>query len=181
MEQSPHSPQEERASSFLPVKLHELLDESDTEEETGNLQEEMVEEVMQEFYKEMIASSSPNPPSQVFINEGKNGSCGASVSDKGSSVMAGIEAVSAAGGWFPVTENGSSSVVGLGGGSDGLFELDDVGVGNEENNNNNTNNNNKKREEFFYDGVDLDDEWLGRVLSWGQQNQVQVVESRQWF
>lgn len=147
MEQSPNPSEEEEEG--LKGKLHELLDESDGEGECGQFrfQEETVEEVMQELYKEIAFPLSQTVPSSVFVNDGKNGSCGASVSDTASTVMAGIEVVSPGAGGFPVTGNVSAAV----------------------------------EEEKKIEGFDLDDEWIGRVLSWSQQNHIQVVEDRQWF
>ncbi|CAL0322551.1 unnamed protein product [Lupinus luteus] len=140
MEQSPDS-----AEEVLTGKLHELLDESDNEE-CGQFcfQEETVEGVMQELFKE-IAFPYSQTPSQVFVNDGKNGSCGASVSDTASTVMAGIEVVSPSGG-FLLTEKASTVV-----------DIEE-----------------EKKMEVFDGGNfdDYDDEWIGRVLSWSQQNQV---------
>ncbi|MED6144344.1 hypothetical protein PIB30_014877 [Stylosanthes scabra] len=147
------------SSSPFTAKLHELLGESDTEEGTdeGSLcfQEEVVEGVMQDFYKEIAAFSSK---SKVFINQGDNNeSCGASVSDNGSSVMAGI----AGAGGFPVTEYGFFEGLGS---DDGLLEFGGFLENNDENENININNSKKKKkmEEVLDDD---DDEWLGMLLS----------------
>ncbi|KAJ1442802.1 hypothetical protein SESBI_00682 [Sesbania bispinosa] len=157
----------------LTGKLRELLAESDNEE-TGQFrfQEEMVEEVMQDLYKEIAFSAAGDGPVQptIFIDDGKNGSCGASISASASTVMAGIEVASFTGG-FPATEN-VSAVVEVDGGRSDAFAL--FGFGEE----------NKMQ---GFDRGDIDDEWVGRVLSWGeqiQQNQVQdlqVVEVRNWW
>ncbi|OIW21033.1 hypothetical protein TanjilG_28259 [Lupinus angustifolius] len=139
MEQSPDSSEE-----VITGKLHELLDESDNED-CGQFcfQEETVEGVMQELFKE-IAFPYSQTPSQVFVNDGKNGSCGASVSDTASTVMAGIEVVSPSDD-FLLTEKVCTVV--------------DV---------------EEEKEMEVFDGGDFDDddEWIGRVLSWSQQNQV---------
>ncbi|MED6144459.1 hypothetical protein PIB30_015886 [Stylosanthes scabra] len=176
--EEPASASASSSSSPFTMKLHELLGESDTEEGTddGSLcfQEEVVEGVMQEFYKEIAASKS-----KVFINQGDNESCGASVSDNGSSVMAGI----AGSGGFPVTENGFFSGMGCEGfgtdDDDGLLEFGGF-LENKENNNNNNNeneninvniNNSKKKKKKMEDaldgGVDVDDddEWIGMLLN----------------
>lgn len=136
----------------LAGEIHDLLTESDNETTHFCFEEEMIEEVMQQFYNEIAGSLVYQPPptqlpppssSPLLMDDGKNGSCGASVSDSASTVMAGIEAASS-GGRLPVgkaeVEKGSSAVES---GSD-----------------------------------ELDDEWLGRVLSWEQS---QPVERRQRF
>ncbi|KAL9363176.1 hypothetical protein Peur_045961 [Populus x canadensis] len=58
------------------------------------IKEEMIEEVMQDLYKEITCTKSAplgNVPSPVFVDNGKSESCGASVSDSSSTVMAGVE------------------------------------------------------------------------------------------
>ncbi|PPR80283.1 hypothetical protein GOBAR_AA40436 [Gossypium barbadense] len=81
-------------------KLNVLLTESDDESEFSN-DEGKLEEIMQELYKEITAtttSSSPNTsPPMVTLPDVKSESCGASMSDSSSTVMAGIEFVVHAG------------------------------------------------------------------------------------
>lgn len=144
MEESPEP------TEALAGKIHDLLTESDNETAQFCFAEEMIEEVMRQFYNE-IAPSPPEkqvpPPSSVFpllTDEGKNGSCGASVSDSTSTVMAGIEAA------------GSVRMLP----AEKLEAKTEMEVGSEELE------------------LDLDDEWLSRVLSWEQGQQ---AESRQRF
>ena len=163
-------------------KLHELLVESDVEAGQFSFGEEMIEEVMQELYREMtcsattlpisqpaitVPSSIPSPSfssamsssSSVFIDDGKNGSCGASVSVSASTVMAGINIFTSDGGLAsgklesPMVEGGNEK---LGGFGESMVEE-------------------KKMEGC--DEAEWDDEWLGRVLSCGQSE----MEDRQWF
>ncbi|KAF9681023.1 hypothetical protein SADUNF_Sadunf06G0182500 [Salix dunnii] len=64
------------------------------------IKEEMIEEVMQDLYKEITCTKSAtldNVPSPLFVDNGKSESCGASVSDFSSTVMAGVEFVGVAG------------------------------------------------------------------------------------
>ena len=91
----------------LAVKLTDLLSELDGDCDVPstefNVKEELIEEVMQELYKEITCTSttSTNPPnfpspstlSPVAFSDVKSESCGASVSDTASTVMAGIEFV----------------------------------------------------------------------------------------
>ncbi|KAI4337138.1 hypothetical protein L6164_015587 [Bauhinia variegata] len=162
MEETP-GPEEGNIVGDLTGKLHEILTESDTETGQFFFEERMIEEVMQELYKEITYSSitgpasfpgtllpsSSLPASPVLIDKGKNESCGASVSDSASTVMAGISIA----GVLPETAKGGSD------------ESVGFGVGLET----------KEEKMEGCDGGDLDDEWLGRVLSWVQ------LESRQWF
>ncbi|CAK7352972.1 unnamed protein product [Dovyalis caffra] len=118
------------------------------------IKEEMIEEVMQELYKEITcAKPAPlnNVLSLVFVDNGKSESCGASVSDSSSTVMAGVEFVG-----FPGKFSGGN--VGLQGNGvwEGAVRGFDFG------------------EEGFLgewkmmdrcDGVEFgDDQWLDRVL-----------------
>ncbi|KAJ6745734.1 hypothetical protein OIU74_028411 [Salix koriyanagi] len=60
----------------------------------------MIEEVMRDLYKEITCTKSAtldNVPSPLFVDNGKSESCGASVSDSSSTVMAGVEFVGVAG------------------------------------------------------------------------------------
>ncbi|GLT57606.1 hypothetical protein SLA2020_305670 [Shorea laevis] len=95
-------------------KFDMLLSETDDESEFSNgflIEEEKVEEIMQELYKEITCSPSttsppsatlPSPtssvssfqsssPSFLAASDVKSESCGASVSDSASTVMVGIE------------------------------------------------------------------------------------------
>ena len=126
--------------------------------------EEMVEEVMQELWKEISSPPAILPPSPelpgLVVGVGRE-SCGASFSDSASTVMAGVEM--AAGG------GGSGSLVGLAGrkagrGASGKGSAAEVA-----------------EEECYVpefggaggermdgcDGLEFDDEWLSRILSWG--------------
>ncbi|KAG4141654.1 hypothetical protein ERO13_D06G087450v2 [Gossypium hirsutum] len=91
------SPEAELSGEFsgnLSVLLAESDDESEFSNE-GSVEKEKLEEIMQELYKEItVTSSSYNASPTVtsslpFFGE----SCGASMSDSSSSVMAGIELV----------------------------------------------------------------------------------------
>ncbi|MBA0626330.1 hypothetical protein Godav_004015 [Gossypium davidsonii] len=81
------SPETELSGEFsgnLSVLLAESDDESEFSNE-GSVEKEKLEEIMQELYKEITVTSSSLP----FFGK----SCGASMSDSSSSVMAGIELV----------------------------------------------------------------------------------------
>ncbi|RDX63007.1 hypothetical protein CR513_58607, partial [Mucuna pruriens] len=140
MEKTPNTKEEES----LTRKLHELLAELDNEEtEKFCFQEEMVEEVMQELYKEIAFSTSHaplNPPNTIFIDDAKNESCEALVLSSTSTMMAGIEVVTKKGS-TPIattTEKDTSCQT--------LFEL-------------------KEKKMVVFDDKDhLDCEWVGRIL-----------------
>lgn len=140
MEKAPDSPTHEEA---LVNKIQELFtDESDSEMAQFCFEEETIEEVMQQFYNELAGSHKPpsSPPPHA-TDAGSNGSCGASVSDSNSTVMAGIQLVGPACNSPPkakVTMETSSEV----------------------------------------ESDELDDEWLGKVLSWEHG---QPVENKLWF
>ncbi|KAJ4837975.1 hypothetical protein Tsubulata_037841 [Turnera subulata] len=155
--------------------FHELLRETDWDSEVSpelHIKEELVEEVMQELYREITCpspppqlttcsssstlnvASSPSPSSEgvpspassslpafraVFADDGKSESCGASVSDSSSTVMAGVEYVGVAG-----KAAGGSSLSVVSGGSGEWMEGMMDGC----------------------DQVEFDDEWLERVMSW---------------
>ena len=141
------------------------------------IKEEMVEEIMQELHKEMISPSActkiptawpasfPSPSSSLSSlsttslfslarftdsTEGKSDSCGASLSDSASTVMAGTEYVGSAV-KMGSPENAVMGIV-VEGGEGCNYE---VGVGETVDD---------------CDGEELDDddddEWLGRLLSW---------------
>ncbi|KAJ0091189.1 hypothetical protein Patl1_13025 [Pistacia atlantica] len=149
----------------LTMLLTEVDDETELSPESP-MKEEKIEEIMQELYKELTCSSSSNvsptsplssfpsplssPSSSLSSSsllpfDGKSESCGASVSDSGSTVMAGIEFVGPTGcmtkGKVGLSGNGEWTVgIGCHGGGEG-------------------------------EGCDLmeedGDEWLARVLGWG--------------
>ncbi|KAL2317915.1 hypothetical protein Fmac_031791 [Flemingia macrophylla] len=89
MEQNPNPAEEEAPTR----KLHEILAEMDKEEcEEFSFQEEMVEEVMQELYKEIALSTNyvpVNPP--ILMDYMNNRSCGTLISSSTSTMMAEIE------------------------------------------------------------------------------------------
>ncbi|TYI16981.1 hypothetical protein ES332_A08G292900v1 [Gossypium tomentosum] len=165
------------------VKLNVLLTESDDESEFSN-DEGKLEEIMQELYKEITAtttSSSPNTsplmvtlpspsssssssspplylsPPPFSVSDVKSESCGASMSDSSSTVMAGIEFVVPAG-KLPEKEIG----------------VTEMGFDDDNNTTTTINNNNSgdfvAREEEM-DGCDEgelgNDQWLTIVLGWG--------------
>ncbi|TYH12971.1 hypothetical protein ES288_A06G107900v1 [Gossypium darwinii] len=92
------SPDTELSGDFS-RKLRVFLTESDDESEfsnEGSVEKEKLEEIMQELYKEITVTSSsyntsPTVTSSSLSSFGE--SCGASLSDSSSSVMAGIELV----------------------------------------------------------------------------------------
>ncbi|TQE11135.1 hypothetical protein C1H46_003141 [Malus baccata] len=142
------------------------------------IKEELIEEVMQELYKEITTTNSPaaattttatsdcNKPSSpaatfptpsLVVGNGKSESCGASVSDSASTVMVGVEFVGPAGKKGGSPENGAwrsecgrsnHGLVVVKGGMDGCDHAGEV-----------------------------DDEWLERVLmsTWGP------VDLDPWF
>ncbi|KAJ1423439.1 hypothetical protein SESBI_12377 [Sesbania bispinosa] len=132
----------------LTQKLHELLTDSDNDA-VGHFsfKEETIEEVMQEFYKEIACPKPPSPTSSTPLSLSEHSSLSYSPNPE-------------------VDEN--VSLVQLQDGSDELVGLGN-GVGQE-----------KKILERRQDEVDFDDEWLARVLSWGQ-GQGQVMDTSDWF
>lgn len=161
MEESSQQPENDVIALTLPEFLVETDFEADDLSPEFPIKEEMIEEVMQELYKEItcptstctetaastssetLPSGSPLPPqsplsslsSPFFVNSGKSESCGASVSNSESSVMAGVEF---AGGAFGQT----------GGESVKLSECEEEGM---------------------MDGCDevkFGDEWLEKVMGW---------------
>ncbi|XP_048332129.1 uncharacterized protein LOC125423045 [Ziziphus jujuba] len=156
---------ESTTSGDVSGKFMDLLREHDDDDDAAELfpeipiKEELIEEVMQELYKEItytsdcytnISSSpatmpSPSLAASFVVGNGKSESCGASVSDSASTVMVGVEFVGSGErlGGVKKTEVGngsSSSAVGKGYGEG---EVDGC------------------------NSVEVDDEWLARVLSWG--------------
>lgn len=129
------------------------------------IKEELVEEVMQELYREITCNNS-EPTNQIELetfpapfpylsasfvvgNDKSAESCGASVSDLESTVMAGIE-------FFGPTvvfdgRNVASSEIG---------NAEEVVVVEEMNG---------------YDGEEVNDEWLARIMSWP------TIEIDPWF
>ncbi|KAM4094227.1 hypothetical protein ACB094_06G179800 [Castanea mollissima] len=168
MEESPKS----SLKSDLAVELTDLLKELDGDGELTEftVKEELIEEVMQELYKEIMCTATSttasnisttlvqaNFPSQsplvlpvVAVSDGgKSESCGASVSDSTSTVMTGIEFVgpNVAGGKEKFGSSQSQEIK-IG------FEFDHGMMIN------------------GCDGGDFDDdEWLARVLGWDPQEQ----------
>ncbi|KAJ9168229.1 hypothetical protein P3X46_019779 [Hevea brasiliensis] len=167
MEGSSMSPANDTIARILPEFLLEPDLEADLSPECP-IKEEMIEEVMQELYREItftspsstctettaspssetILSGSPLPPppplsAPSFVNSGKSESCGASVSNSASSVMAGVELVGGA----------------FGNGTDESVELRDVeekGCDSEV----------VEEEEHCCDGIQFGDEWLEKVMGW---------------
>ncbi|GMJ07627.1 hypothetical protein HRI_004431900 [Hibiscus trionum] len=148
-EEESKSPETE-LSGDVAWKLSVLLTESDDESELsdeGLVEEDKLEEIMQELYREItIASSSsyntsPLPFSAV---SGVNGeSCGASMSDLSSTVMAGIEFVAAPTGKYLAKNELTNNDVG----GEEDVEMDGC-------------------DEGEIDDDDDDDQWLARVLGW---------------
>ena len=110
------------------------------------IREELVEEVMRELYREIHCEAPSSASATASFLAGGAESCGASVSDSASSVMAGIAPVGPAGYWR------------------GCIDRGPVVVGDTDHD----------RDEKRMDGCDGDqeeddgdDEWLARVLSWG--------------
>lgn len=166
MEAGTQYPPESNIFDDISGKFTELPTEQDDAVELYPeipIKEELIEEVMQELYKEITCSSnctnqSPSPSTTSFVaGNGKSESCGASVSDLASTVMAGVEFVGSNERFVGVkTEfaSGSSSSSTLAVVEKGFGEGDQVDG---------------------CDGVEVDDEWLARVLSWGP------VELDSWF
>nr|POE85759.1 hypothetical protein CFP56_07219 [Quercus suber] len=163
MEESPKS----SLKSDLAVKLTDLLKEldgdGDGELTEFTVKEELIEEVMQELYKEITCTTtsttasnmsttlvpanfpaqSPLMPVAAVSDGGKSESCGASVSDTTSTVMAGIEFVGPTG---TGKKKFGSQEIKIG------FEFDHGLMMN------------------GCDGGNFDDdEWLARVLGWDPQ------------
>ncbi|XVF89095.1 hypothetical protein PTKIN_Ptkin19aG0103200 [Pterospermum kingtungense] len=167
-------------------KLNVLLAESDDENDLSNeglvVEEKKLEEIMQELYKEITTPSynSSPPPTVAFpspsyslsffsVSDVKGESCGASMSDSSSTVMAGIEFVVPTGKLSDV-KVGLPAETGKGSPENELWVM---GMGFDDNNNNNCNNvsvGGAVREEEM-EGCDEgevgDDQWLARVLKWG--------------
>ncbi|KAE8100020.1 hypothetical protein FH972_017955 [Carpinus fangiana] len=160
----------------LARKFNDLLteferDDDDDDMSSFSIKEEVVEEVMQELHKEIspsactkptttwpasfASSSSSSSSSSSFSltlfadSEGKSESCGPSVSDSASTVMAGIEFTG------PALKMGSPAETGFweGGGCNYYGTVASVGEGFGESLDG-------------CDGGELDDEWLGRLLLW---------------
>ncbi|GMN35997.1 hypothetical protein TIFTF001_005690 [Ficus carica] len=137
------------------------------------IKEEKVEEFMQELYRELYSAAPPDAASFPAVDAGSE-TCGASVSDSASTVMAGFEfaggnVVSAPEGgrgfWWGQVENGYYYC--------GRPEVDGGGGDRE------VDHRKKRLGKGRMDGCDLgeelDDEWLARVLNWGP------VELDPWF
>ncbi|OAY27576.2 hypothetical protein MANES_16G080600v8 [Manihot esculenta] len=150
----------------------EFLVETDLEADLSPefpIKEEMIEEVMQELYREitctetaaspssetiLLASPLPPPPhlsAPSFVNSGKSESCGASVSNSTSSVMAGVEFAGC------VFGNGAVDSV-------ELRDAEEKRCNSEE-----------EEEEYYFlgkrlmdgcDGIKFGDEWLEKVMGW---------------
>ncbi|XVE97673.1 hypothetical protein REPUB_Repub03eG0039300 [Reevesia pubescens] len=181
------SPESELSGDIV-GKLNVFLSESDDESEFSNeglVEEEKLEMIMQELYKEITSTSyntSPPPPTVTLpspsssssssplslsslpffaFSDVKSESCGASMSDSSSTVMAGIEFVGPAGNLSDVKvglpETGKRS-------PENELWVMEMGL--------NCNNNNSVVEEKM-DGSDEgevgDDQWLARVLGLGPQ------------
>lgn len=185
---------ETELSRDISGKLNVFFTDSDDEYEFSNggnlVEEKKLEEIMQELYKEITtisyntspppttvtfqspSSSSSSSPltvssSQPFFSvnvDVKSESCGASMSDSSSTVMAGIEFVGPAG-KLPETGKGYSS-------ENEVWEMG-MGFVDDNNNKNNCNNNVVGGGEEGMEGCDEelgeigDDQWLARVLRWG--------------
>ncbi|KAG2390231.1 hypothetical protein LR48_Vigan07g257400 [Vigna angularis] len=138
MENTPNSTQEEVKAR----KLQEISDELDKEEEPEKfcLEEEKVEEMMQELYKEI-----------TFNHEAKNESCGELISDSKSSTMAGMKVVSSSR-KFAETRNRLATVAMTEKGDSikTLFRIREE--------------KNERRKKLFNDEDHLDCEWVGRIL-----------------
>ncbi|CAJ1972877.1 unnamed protein product [Sphenostylis stenocarpa] len=148
MDKTPNSTEE-----ALTGKLQEILDEFDKEEiEKFCFQEEKVEEMVQELYKEITISINHEiSSSPIFIHDAKNESCGVLVSGSKASTMAGIEVVSSTS-RFPVNKNRLVEVVAMDkeDNSKSLFKF--------------RNEKNERKKNLFNDEDHLDCEWVGRIL-----------------
>lgn len=166
MEAGSQYPPESNIFGDISDKFTELPTEQDDAVELFPeipIKEELIEEVMQDLYKEITCSSkctnpsSSSPSTTSFVaGIGKSESCGASVSDLASTVMAGVEFVGSTERFVGVKTEiaGGSSSSTLAGVEKGFGEGDQVDG---------------------CDGEEVDDEWLARVLSWGP------VELDSWF
>lgn len=183
MEENSDLPETETTAGILAGKLNELLTEVDCSDDMSSeffIKEEMVAEVMQELYKEITSTSTSTSPNKrpkdspsptlsssslsssssfastvpFAVCNGKSESCGTSVSDPASTLMAGIEYLGAAA-EMGSPENGFCGAVDdhqEAGGCNFRVGANELGFG-----------------ESQVDGCDvgeLDDEWLGRILSW---------------
>ncbi|XWS26409.1 hypothetical protein CRYUN_Cryun26dG0029900 [Craigia yunnanensis] len=174
-------------------KLNFFLTEYDDESEFSNeglVEEGKLEEIMQELYKEITSSSyNTSPPTVTFpspssssssllsmsslpffsVSDVKSESCGASMSDSSSTVMAGIEFVGHPGKLseiklgLPDTGNGSPE-----------NELWVIEMGFDDNNSNNVVGGGEEEMDGCDEGEIGDDQWLARVLRWGP------VELEEW-
>ncbi|KAL3746867.1 hypothetical protein ACJRO7_015761 [Eucalyptus globulus] len=129
---------------------------ADSDEEGGlspelPIEEELVEKVMHELYEEIAGrndstgvAAAPPPPALVE-EKGKNGNCGASVSETASTVMAGVHFACCAGELGSRPSPSPSPSLPPSGGGEASGEADGGGGG---------------------DGVEMDDEWLEKALSW---------------
>ncbi|KAK8505279.1 hypothetical protein V6N13_045721 [Hibiscus sabdariffa] len=146
------SPETEISGDFawnLSVLLSEPEDESELSDESL-VEEEKLEEIMQELYREITTTTtsssshntSPVPLSPPPFSAVSGESCGASISDSSSTVMAGIEFVSPIGQYFAMNEL-TNNIVGGGGEERGMDGCDEGEI-----------------------DVDDDDQWLASVLGW---------------
>ncbi|XWS17639.1 hypothetical protein CRYUN_Cryun33cG0084700 [Craigia yunnanensis] len=179
------SPETELSDDIV-MKLNVFLTESDDESNFSNeglVEEEKLEEIMQELYKEITSSSyNTSQPTVTFsspssssssplslsslpffaVSDVKSESCGASMSDSSSTVMAGIEFVGPVGKLsnvkvgLPETGNGSRE-----------NELWVMEMGFDDNNSNNVVGGGEEEMEGSDEGEVGDDQWLARVLGWG--------------
>ncbi|XP_034199309.1 uncharacterized protein LOC117614562 [Prunus dulcis] len=102
MEAGPKSPSPETSiSDEMAGNFPELIDQLSPD---MPIEEELIEEVMQELYKEITPTPATNtakpsspaasfPMPSLVVGNGKSESCGASVSDSASTVMAGVKFV----------------------------------------------------------------------------------------
>ncbi|KDP34099.1 hypothetical protein JCGZ_07670 [Jatropha curcas] len=171
MEGSSKSAVDDVSSAAWPEFLVETDLESELSAEFP-IKEEMIEEVMQELYKEItgpastctetaaspssettVSVSSLTPPSSLssfsislsspfFVNSGKSESCGVSVSNSASSVMAGVEYAGVS-----VFRNAAGEGV----------ENEEEGEGEEFG---------ERLMMDGCDGVEFGDEWLEKVMGW---------------
>lgn len=154
MEQGPEKRPDPEATGGFAGALTGFL--ADSDEEGGlspelPIEEELVEKVMHELYEAItgqndfanVPAAPPPPPHQQqppasVEKNGENGSCGASVSETASTVMAGVHFTCRAGG-----------LSGPSGGGEGLGEEGEAGGGG------------------GGVGLEIDDdEWLEKALSW---------------
>ncbi|XVE70924.1 hypothetical protein DITRI_Ditri10aG0108700 [Diplodiscus trichospermus] len=181
---------ETELSGDISGKLKVLLTESDDESKFSNeglVEEEKLEEIMQELYKEITSSSYytspstltlPSPSSSslsplslssmpsLAVSDVKSESCGASMSDSSSTVMAGIEFVGPAKKLCDVNLGLPKTGNGL---TDNNLWIMEMGF--DDNNDNKVVGGGVQRlKEEKMEGCDEgdagDDQWLERVLSW---------------